>query len=309
MAEVDSSSFALYTFLMEEHKKAELDRVGLYWGIASYFMWGFFPIYWKLLQKFNYFEILTHRIIWSFVFYSLILLPQLKNFSFKTIVTKREVLLSILAGILLSINWGLYIYAVNAGHILEGSLAYFINPILNVGIGVVFFREAFPWPMRLAVLFAGLGIAYKISFIAGFPWISLTLALTFCLYGVTKKLSKIPVRISSVLESSAGLIPAIYFAQLFYSRHNFEVTPLDWVLLVGGGAVTGLPLFLFSFAAQRIPYSVLGMLQFIAPSLQFIVGVWLFNEELTSANLVAFSLIWIAVAFYLTGSLIRFRRQ
>lgn len=294
---------------MDSQNKKTLDSTGLSWGIVSYFMWGFFPVYWKLLKQFSHFEILTHRVIWSFVFYFLLLLPALKNMSLRQIITKREIALSVLAGALISFNWGLYIYAVNSGHILEGSLAYFINPILNVAIGVIFFKESFPFPMKAAVFFAILGIIYKISFIPGFPWISISLALTFGTYGVTKKLSKLPVRVSSVLESAAGLIPAIIFAFILRSESSIQISTINWLLLIGGGAVTGLPLFLFSFAAQRIPYSVLGMIQFIAPSLQFIVGVFMFKEELSQANLISFGLIWVAVSFYLTGSIIKFKKN
>lgn len=286
-----------------------IDRAGLAWGLVSYSMWGFFPIYWKFLLKFNYFEILTHRIVWSFIFYFALLFPLLKDINLKTLLKKREILLSLLAASLLTVNWGIYIYAVNSGHILEGSLAYFINPILNVAIGVIFFKELFPWPMRLAVLFASAGILYKISFIEGFPWISLTLAFTFGLYGVAKKLSKLPVRVSSALEGSFFFIPAIFFAIYFHSTHVGEITWVDWLLLIGSGPVTGLPLFLFSFAAQRIPYSIMGILQFLAPSLQFLVGVFMYNEALTTANLTAFSLIWVAVAFYLAGSVLKLRKS
>ncbi len=294
---------------MNSERPSQLDSAGLSWGIVCYFLWGFFPIYWKFLKHISHYEILTHRVIWSFVFYFLILFPALKKFSIKEVLTGREIALSIAAGALISFNWGLYIYAVNSGHILEGSLAYFINPILNVAIGVLFFRESFPFPMKVAVFFAGLGIIYKISFIPGFPWISLSLALSFGTYGVVKKLSKIPVRVSSVLESAAGLVPAIIFAFIFRSESNFSLTTLDWLLLIGGGAVTGLPLFLFSFAAQRIPYSILGMIQFIAPSLQFLVGVFMFKEELSQANLISFGFIWIAVSFYLSGSVLKSRKS
>jgi chloramphenicol-sensitive protein RarD len=275
---------------------------GLSWGIVSYLMWGFFPIYWKLLKHFSHFEILAHRVIWAFFFYWLILIFH-KNFVqlvFK--ISKKDFLLSSLAGVLLTINWGLYIYAVNSGHILEGSLAYFINPILNVAIGVTFFKEEFPWPLKWAVFFASLGILYKISFVEGFPWISLTLAFTFAIYGVLKKMSGLPVRVSSVLESVIGLLPAIGFSFYFSQHRSFDASISDYILLIGGGIVTGLPLFLFSYAAQRIPYSILGMIQFLAPSLQFLVGVFLFNEALNNSNLIAFCLIWIAVGFYLVGS-------
>lgn len=298
-----------YLEAMSSHQQTHIDKTGLMWGLVSYSMWGFFPIYWKFLLKFDHFEILTHRIIWSSLFYFILLIPLLKNINLKALLNKREILLSLIASSLLTVNWGIYIYAVNSGHILEGSLAYFINPILNVAVGVVFFKENFPWPMRLAILFASLGVLYKISFIEGLPWISLTLAGTFGLYGVTKKLSKLPVRASSALEGSFFFIPAVFFAFYFHANHIGEVNTTDWLLLICSGVVTGLPLFLFSFAAQRIPYSIMGILQFLAPSLQFLVGVFMYNEALSSSNLIAFSLIWVAVAFYLSGSVLSLRKN
>lgn len=279
----------------------KLDRRGLLWAVISYSMWGFFPVFWKLLADRSALEILFHRMVWSFVFYLLIFLA----FSYRDLKSlwgqpARVWLLSGVAAILLASNWFLYIYAVNSGHILEGSLAYFINPIMNVAVGVLFFREPFPLVLKLSVAFAFLGVMARMMYSPGFPWISLVLASTFCAYGVTKKLLTIPAKTSSVLEGAVGLLPALIGVIYFQQVNSMETAPLTWLLFILGGMVTGLPLFLFSFSAQRISYSIMGMIQFIAPSLQFLVAVWMFNEPFGWHDLISFGLIWIGMFFFLS---------
>ncbi len=288
--------------MADSNQNQKLDSQGLLWGFISYVMWGFFPVYWKLLKMVPSMEILAHRMVWSFVFYFLMFLAT----SYKQLPTlfkqsRHDWMLSAIASLLLTINWGIYIYAVNSGHILEGSLAYFINPILNVAIGVIFFKENFPTILKFAVGFAALGVGAKFVFSPVFPWISIALALTFCGYGITKKLLKIPARTSSVLEGTVGVLPALIAICYFQtSDAGVVLEAKTWILLILGGVVTGLPLFLFSFAAQRIPYTIMGMLQFAAPSLQFLVGVFVFNEVFGSKELVTFGLIWIGIVFYLS---------
>lgn len=292
-----------------QNSQKSSDGAGLIWGLASYAMWGFFPVYWKLLASVPALEILAHRMIWSFVFYLLLFMGA----SFRKLPsllkqTPRDWALSAVASVLLALNWGIYIYAVNSGHILEGSLAYFINPLLNVAVGVLFFRESFPWMLKLAVLFAALGVAAKIFFSATFPWISLVLAATFCAYGVTKKLSRIPASTSAVLEGAVGLLPALLAVFYFQQVNPVEYPGSLWFLLIMGGAVTGLPLFLFSYAAQRVSYSILGMMQFLAPSLQFAVGVFIYHEAIGPRDLASFGAIWIAVVFYFSYQIYNWRR-
>lgn len=303
----------LETRMKNQNENQKLDPQGVTWGFISYVMWGFFPAYWKLLSSVPAMEILAHRMVWSFVFYFLMFLfSSYKQLPTLFQQTKRDWMLSALASTLLAINWGIYIYAVNSGHILEGSLAYFINPILNVAVGVIFFKENFPLILRWSVVFAALGVSAKIFLSTGFPWISLALALTFCAYGITKKLLKIPARTSSVLEGAVGVLPAIAAMLYFQQQSSSEYSSTIIFYLVMGGVVTGLPLFLFSFAAQRIPYSVMGMLQFVAPSLQFLVGVFIFNEAFGSNELITFGLIWIGILFYLSYQIlnvIRTRKQ
>ena len=287
-----------------------MNKQGLFWGFISYVLWGFFPIYWKQFSERAATEVLAHRMLWSFVFYVIIALFFSQNIKTLFQHSKRDWLLSTLSSVLLTINWGVYIYAVNTGHILEGSLAYFINPILNVAVGVIFFKEDFPAILKLAVGAAMVGVLSRIWLAPQFPWLSLILASTFCLYGITKKLLKIPVMNSSVLEGSVGIIPAILGVIYFLQQNNVPAPSAHlWVLFIAGGVVTGLPLFLFSFAAQKIPYSVMGVLQFIAPSLQFLVGVLMYNEAFGKNDLIAFGFIWAGMGFYLTHQLVKFKTQ
>lgn len=283
-----------------------LDTQGLIWGFVSYAMWGFFPVYWKLVASVPSLEVLAHRMLWSFVFYVLMFIgTQHKQIATLFQQSRRDWSLSARASLLLAVNWGIYIYAVNSGHILEGSLAYFINPILNVAVGVMFFKESFPLVLKLAVLFAGLGVAAKILYSPVFPWISIVLAVTFCAYGITKKLSRIPARTSSVLEGAVGFLPALVAIFYFESQHEIPYSPTIWFLLIMGGVVTGLPLFLFSFAAQRVPYSIMGMMQFVAPTLQFLVGVFMYGEAFGKAEMISFGLIWIGTLFYMSYQLFK----
>lgn len=280
----------------------KIDSSGLLWAFVSYALWGFFPVYWKLLISISSMEILAHRMFWSFIFYLMIFI----GFSFRQLPSllkqsKRDWILSAIASVLLTLNWGIYIYAVNSNHILEGSLAYFINPLLNIVVGVAFFKESFPIMLKLAIFFAALGVLAKVAYSPSFPWISIVLAMTFCAYGVTKKLIKVPAQTSSVLEGTIGALPALIAIFYFQGKHAVEVPSSIWILLVMGGVVTGLPLFLFSYAAQRIPYSLMGMIQFIAPSLQFLVGIYIFHEGFSGLDLTSFGLIWIGVLFYLTN--------
>lgn len=271
-------------------------------------MWGFFPIYWKLFQGIGAGEILLHRIVWTMPFYLLLLalgpgLGALRG------ARRKDWGASALAAGLLAINWGLYIYAILSNRVVEGSLAYFLNPLLNVAVGVALFREPFPWPMRAAVLLAGLGVAFRIAFAPGFPWIALTLASTFCAYGIVKKKQTVPPTLSSALEGLAGFVPALVLLCVLRSSAPVALSPWQWGLCVGAGVVTGLPLFLFSYAAQKIPYSLMGILQFIAPTLQFLVGVAMYHEPFGRTDAISFGLIWAGAAFYVLDRLRRWEAE
>lgn len=273
-------------------------------GVLSYAMWGFFPIYWKMFHGLGAGEILLHRIVWTMPFY-LLLLALGPGLGALGGATRKDWGLSALAAALLALNWGIYIYAMLTNRVVEGSLAYFLNPLLNVAVGVMLFREPFPWPMRVAVVLAGLGVAFRIAFAPGFPWISLTLATSFCAYGVVKKKQTVHPTLSSALEGLTGFVPAVVILALLRHEAPVALSAAQWALCVGAGVVTGLPLFLFAFAAQQIPYSILGILQFIAPTLQFLCGVALYHEPFGNVAAVSFGLIWAGAAFYVGDRLKR----
>lgn len=275
-------------------------RRDIFWGWVSYALWGFFPIYWKLLHRLGPLEILAHRFIWSFVFYAgIFFCTQKRPLERLKKIPAKDLKLSMLSALVVGTNWGFYIYAVHTNRILEGSLAYFINPLLNVVTGLILFREAIPRLLQFAVASAAIGVAIKASLAPEPPVLALILASTFCLYGIIKKSLSIEASTTSLLEGATGIIPAILAA--IYLRQHSEVTltTTEMILMVGSGVVTGLPLFLFSYAAQRVPYSLMGILQFIAPTLQFAVGVWLYGEHFGSRDLLAFGFIWLGVIFYL----------
>ena len=220
-----------------EHSKpidTQSQTRGLALGFLSYALWGFFPIYWKFLEDRSALEVLAHRVIWSFGFYALVFTVfSTERWSKVLNQSRRDWLLASLASLLLAINWGIYIYAVNTNRILEGSLAYFINPILNVAVGVLFFKEAFPPILKLSVGFACIGVIAKILYSPGFPWIALVLAFTFCAYGIAKKLLQIPAITSSVLEAGIALLPALAGATYFQLDAQVPAaTAATWGLLV-----------------------------------------------------------------------------
>lgn len=291
------------------------DRKTIVIGLLSYTAWGLFPIYWRLIDDLQPQELLAHRFVWSLLFY----LAVYAWFRLRRATqadkpppvpaTARDWALSTLGALILGSNWYLFIYAVNSGRTLESSLAYFMNPILNVAVGCLFFRERIPWPMGVAIGLAILGIGTQVTGQGEFPWIAITLATTFCAYGVVKKLMRVESTLGLVMESGAVFIPAVIAA--FFLRQQSPVTelsPRHWLLLVGTGAVTGVPLLLFAYAAQRVPYSLMGVMQFVAPTLQFLCGMVLFGERLSSSRLIAFSLVWLGVGFYLTDRLVRLSR-
>lgn len=291
-------------------------RRGIGFGIASYTLWGFFPIYWKFLKGVTALEILSHRFLWAFVFYlGIYLLPGALPRGRWRRVDGRVLALSALAVVCLAINWGVYIYGVNSNRVIETSLAYFLNPLLTVAVGVVFFKDPFTWPLRIAITLAAVGVLILSSLAPEFPWIAISLALSFCVYGVVKKIIGVDARLGSLIEGAIGFLPALAFAFYFRGQSTFTLTSAQWALLVGAGAVTGLPLFLFSLAALELPVSLMGMLQFIAPTLQFLCGVLIYGEELGTVRCWAFILIWAGIGFYLSdrmarlGSAYRARRR
>ncbi len=275
---------------------------GIITGIGTYILWGLFPIYWRLLEQDPAVEILAHRMAWSFVFVTLILTGQHEWAWLKgSMRDRRTVLTYTLAAILLSINWYTYIWAVNAGYVVEASLGYFINPLVNFLLGVIFFKEKLRRVQLAAVLIAVLGVVYLTINYGSLPWISLVLAFTFGMYGLIKKIAPLESMHGFSLETIVLFLPA--FAYLLYRQvtgvgafiHQGGVITL---LLILAGPVTSIPLLMFGYAARRIPLSMLGFIQYIAPTLQFLLGVFVYLEPFPPSRLVGFSLIWLALLVY-----------
>lgn len=277
-----------------------VDKKGLISALLAYLSWGFFPIYWKLLQGFPSLEILFHRIIWSAVFYGICLtILYWRDLRTSLLTAKRDVWLIIVASLLISVNWLSYIYAVNSGHVLQGSLAYFMNPILNVVFGALMFKEKLGKFTKIAFLFAAAGVL-TISVLEGeIPWLAILMAVTFAAYGICKKLIKARPWTASLYETLVVFLPALVGAVVMRSQATSAATPTDWLLLVLSGVVTGLPLIWFATAAQRLSLSTMGFLQFLSPSLQFLSGVFLFNEAFSLGKAAGFALIWCGVLFFI----------
>ena len=276
-----------------------IDKSGLIPAIGCYTLWGFFPLYWKFLSHVDALETLTHRIIWSFVFYIAIMAARmLIGKKFSQAVTKRDWMLACVTGVLMSVNWWVYIYAMNIERIIETSLAYFINPLMAVAVGVLIFREPFPKLLKIAFVLAMIGVGIQIAYGDTFPWIALVLATSFCIYGAIKKIVTVNATQFSMMESAVVLIPAIILAFTLRAESDMTLATTDWFLLAGGGIATGIPLLLFAMAAQKLPYSLMGMLQFIGPTIQFLLGYYLYKEPVSDIGWTSFAFIWGGVGLY-----------
>ncbi|HEX9091434.1 MAG TPA: EamA family transporter RarD, partial [Anaerolineales bacterium] len=275
---------------------------GILAGIGAYTLWGLFPIYWRLLEKDPAIEILAHRMVWSLIFVVILLSVQKEwRWLGPVLRNRRTVLIYTLAAILLSINWFTYIWAVNAGFVVEASLGYFINPLVNFLLGVIFLGEKLrPWQVA-AVVLAGAGVVYLTVSYGSLPWISLVLAFTFGMYGLIKKTAVLESTHGFSLETMVLFLPALGY--LLYREtagigafgHQGAVTTL---LLALAGPVTAIPLLMFGYSARNIPLSMLGFIQYITPTLQFLLGVFVYLEPFPPARLLGFSIIWLALLVY-----------
>jgi chloramphenicol-sensitive protein RarD len=285
---------------------------GILAGVAAYSLWGLFPIYWRLLEQVPAIEILAHRIVWAFGFVALILIVRRDwHWTKEVLHNRRTLVIYTLAAILLSVNWFTYIWAVNAGYVVEASLGYFINPLVNFMLGVIFFGEKLRRGQVGAVILAVLGVVYLTVSYGSLPWIALVLAFSFGLYGLIKKTASLESLHGLSLETAVLFLPALVF--LLYRGNNgmgafmHEGTGVT-LLLILSGPVTSIPLLLFGFAARTIPLSMLGFIQYIAPTLQFMLGVFVYHEPFPLARLVGFSMIWLALLVYSIEG-VRFNRS
>ncbi|TRZ37289.1 EamA family transporter RarD [Niallia circulans] len=281
-------------------------KTGILYAVFAYLIWGLFPIYWKNLQGVGADEILANRVLWSFVFMVLLVTITRKwkklgqvLYSFKT--NKKQGFMLFIASVLVSCNWFIYIWAVNANQIIETSLGYYINPLVSVMLGMFVLKEKLTKVQYVSVGLAAIGVLILTISHGSFPWIALSLAFTFGLYGLAKKLISIDSEIGLTLETMfITPIALLYIVYLFVKGdHAFLAgsSGMD-VLLMISGVLTAIPLLFFAKGAQRIPLSMLGFIQYMTPTLTLILGVFVYDEPFTSTHLLSFVFIWSALTLY-----------
>ncbi len=285
---------------------------GLLYALICYGAWGVLPIYWKALSNVPAPEILAYRVLWTWLALALVLALRHRWSWLREVLSRRLTLATFLATSgLLFLNWLTYIWAVNAGFIVETSLGYFINPLVNVLLGRLFLGEKLRPGQRAAVGLALGGVLYLTWSYGRLPWIALTLAFTFAFYGLLRKTAPLDALEGLSLEMGLGLLPALAYLALLFQQGQAASAGAGvgtWILLVGLGLITGVPLVSFSAAARRLTLTTLGLMQYMAPTLQFLIGVFLYREPFGPSQLVGFTLIWIALALYTGESLHHHRR-
>lgn len=282
---------------------------GLLYGAGAYMLWGLLPLYWRALQSVPALEILAHRVVWALVVTLALVALRRGGWAWlrEALRTPRTIALFALSALLLSVNWGIYIWAVNAGHVVETSLGYFINPLVNVLLGVLFLKERLRPGQALAVAVALCGVLYLTVQLGAPPWIALSIAVTFGFYGLLRKTAPLGSLEGLTFETLLMFVPALGFL-LWQEWAGVGVFPhsglASTLLLIGAGAVTAAPLLLFAAGARRLTLTTLGILQYIAPTIQFTLGVTIFGEPLTTARLIGFAMVWAALAIYTLESTI-----
>lgn len=275
---------------------------GLWYAVGTYAIWGLIPVYFKWIQHVPALQIISHRILWScLMLCSAMLLSGQGAALGRTVLSARVVKVYLSAALVIGINWLVYVWAINSGFIIETSLGYFINPLLSVFLGVVFLGEHLRPCQWVAIGFATAGVLYLTLAYGHLPWIALTLAFTFGTYGLVKKIGPLGSLNGLTLETGILLVPALIY--LMYSNaigegaflHTGAVSDL---LLVGTGLVTAVPLLMFARAARRIPLSLLGVLQYISPTLQFLLGVLVYHEPFAHSQLIGFGCVWAGLIIF-----------
>jgi chloramphenicol-sensitive protein RarD len=292
---------------------------GTLYALSTYFLWGILPVYWKALDAVTPMHILACRILFSFIFVVIVLLTQKNVAWFSHFRDRKKRWRIILAAILVSANWGIYIFAVNTGRTLQSSLGYYINPLVSVVLGLIFLKERLRKLQWVAFALAAVGVAIMTAFTGTFPWIAICLALTFGFYGFIKKELPLSALEGLATETFAALpIAAVLLLVPFGVTGNAtavtgiaDITGLPLPLLIAlvlAGPITAIPLWLFAKGVKLIPLSTLGFCQFASPTLQFVCGVFIFHEPFPLRNLIPFSLIWAAAIIYILSSMQRPKR-
>ncbi|WDS37947.1 EamA family transporter RarD [Pseudoxanthomonas sp.] len=289
-----------------------LDRRGVAATVGAFVIWGLFPLYWRMLHHVPALQIIAHRVVWSAVLVVVWLLLRSGFGWLRAIAAQPRALATLaLTSVLISLNWGLYIWAVNNGHIVEASLGYFINPLVNVLLGVLVLRERLTRLQWIAVAMAAAGVAWLTWQAGQAPWIAIGLAISFGAYGLLRKLVQVDAVAGLGLESLYLFLPALALVAWGEAGHGGQFTG-GWglgtdLLLILAGAVTAIPLVGFAYGVRRVPLSLVGLLQYIAPTLQLLLGVLVFNEAFGQERVIGFALIWVALLVFIGDTLLRAR--
>jgi chloramphenicol-sensitive protein RarD len=287
-------------------------RLGLIFGFAAYGIWGFFPLFFPLLEPASALEILADRFLFSLAFMALLLTVTRTWDRLRPVVRDRRVMLLLLAAsLLIGANWGVYIWAVNSGHVVEASLGYFINPLVLVLMGVVVLGERLRRLQWTAVGIAAFAVVVLTVGFGTLPWIALVLAFSFAGYGLVKKLAGVDPQAALTIETA--YVSPLSLAYLLWLSAAGTLTfghssVANTLLLMATGVITAIPLLLFGGAANRIPLSTVGLLQYLTPTIQFVIGVWVVGEQMPPARWIGFAFVWVALAVF-TYDLLRTSRS
>lgn len=276
-------------------------RLGLIYTVSAFLLWGIVVMFFKQLSHVPPFELIAHRSIWSLVLLAIIISVSGKwPIVMATLKSRKLMLILTLSAVLILFNWSLFIWAILNKYIIEASLGYFINPLLNVLLGVLLFHEKLSKAQMIAIGLAVIAIVIRLVLAGTFPWIALTLAVSFATYGYIRKTINIGAAEGLFIELLIMLLPVLGFLYYWHNQYGLSFTTIDLrtdFLLIAAGAVTAIPLLLFSAGARRIKFTTLGLLQYIAPSIQFMVGLY-YGEEFTQIDAIVFGLIWTGCLIY-----------
>jgi chloramphenicol-sensitive protein RarD len=275
-------------------------------AVLAYTTWGLLPLYWKLFGSIPAIEVLSHRILWSMIFLMGLLLIQRQSQAFVAVWRSPQKLgILLLTATILAGNWGLYIYGVNTGRIVETSLGYYINPLINVLLGVLFLKERLNRLQTTAVALAAIGVGIFVWRVGTIPWIALGLALSFGMYGLLRKSATVAPIVGLAVETLLITPVAILFISYWAmtGTSHWGQSEMITTLLIGCGVVTSLPLLWFNTAAKRLRLSTMGFFQYLAPSLQLLLGVFFYHEPFTPIHLITFGFVWSAIGLYVASSL------
>lgn len=290
-------------------------RTGMIAALSTYLIWGVLPLYWNLLARAEANEILAHRIIWSFFFMVVVLMVTKRWQSFKEDCralwqNKKRGAILLLAAFTISLNWLTYIWAVNHGHVIDTSIGYYINPLMSVLFGIVFFRERISGLKKISLLLAAIGIVLMTYQLGKLPWVAVVLAVSFSVYGALKKQLHLNPFSSITLETLLMMpfaVPYIGILMMSPANHFSLATPDLALYLMGTGVVTAVPLVLFSYGANLLPLNVLGFFQYISPTIGLLLGIFFFHETFGMAQISALGFVWVAIVLFTVAESLRRR--